>query len=317
MIDISIIVPAYNSSRYIEKCISQICRQTFSGTVELVFVDDCSSDNTVSEIKRVVEKYAFPGTYRIVRHEVNKGVAAARVTGILNSCGCYILFCDSDDWMDERMCEMMYEEARSHKADLVVCDYNNILCSGKVCKSSNNYEADFLQGLLLCRCTGSLWNKLIKREILIREDFIYPTASFCEDYVYSIQVAIMADKIRYLPIPLYNYCHREGSIVRSKNDVAIKQRIQENLANHRLVEKILQESNLFHKYYSQALALKLIVKNSIRSYLPSKEYYKLWRDTYPEMTRDIFKSDHITFRAKIAYFMTMLGLYAAIKKYIK
>lgn len=316
MIDISIIIPAYNSSKYIDKCICYLCRQTFSGTIELIFVDDCSTDNTVVEIEHSLKRYNYNGVYKVIKHEKNKGAALARITGILNSVGEYILFCDSDDWMDERMCEIMYSEAKEFSSSLVICDYNNIY--DKYTRvSSNNYEEDFLQGLLLCKCTGSLCNKLIKRKILLREDFIYPTASFCEDYVYSIQLSIMASNIRYLPLPLYNYCHREGSIVMSKDDSAIKRRIKENLENHRLVERILKEHNLSEKYSSELLALKLIVKNSIRSYFPSKEYYKLWKNTYPEMTVYLFKSNHISFKSKVAYFLTMFGLYDKIKKFIQ
>lgn len=312
MIDISIIVPTYNSSQYIDKCICHLCGQTFAGVMEFIFVDDCSTDNTVLEIEQSLKRYNYNGQYSIIRHSENKGAACARITGIANSVGKYVLFCDSDDWMDDRMCEMMYSEAKEFSSDLVVCDYNNIY-DGYTRVSSGNYKDDFLQALLLCKCTGSLCNKLIKRDVLTRNDFVYPRASFCEDYVYSIQLAIMADRVRYIPEPFYNYCHRAGSIVTSKDDVAIKRRIKENLENYKLVEDILKKHHLYERYYSELLALKLIVKNSIRSYFPSWEYYKLWWSTYPEMTIDIFKSRHIGFRTKIAYFMTMFGLYEKIK----
>ena len=316
MTDISVIIPSYNSSKYIDKCISHICRQTFTGTLELIFVDDCSTDDTVLKIEKSIKHHAFRGVHKIIQHRINQGVAAARISGILNSVGEYVLFCDSDDWMDDRMCEVMYAEAKSFASDLVVCDYNNIYAED-IRVSSNNYADDYLQGLLLCQCTGSLCNKLIKREILIREDFIYPKASYTEDYVYSVQLAIMAERIRYVAVPFYNYCHREGSLVKSKDATAIRRRINENLENHRLVEEILKEHRLYERYYSESIALKFIVKNSIRSYFPSKEYYKLWRSTYPEMTIEMFKSHHISLRSKLAYFMTMIGLYGIIKKYMR
>ena len=316
MTSISIIIPSYNSSRYIEKCIISLCQQTFKGSLEIVFVDDSSTDNTIQVIEQLLSRHSYAGLYKIVKHSENKGVAAARMTGIFNASGEYILFCDSDDWLDERMCEIMYAEAIKHNSSLVICDYRNIY-NNYINISSNNYVEDFLQGLLLCKCTGSLWNKLIKRELLLKEGFKYPKASFSEDYVYSIQLAILAENIRYVPKPLYNYYHREGSIVMSAIDEDIKRKIQYHLENHRLVEDILKDHQMYIKYYSELLALKLIVKNYIRIYLPKKEYYQLWRNTYPEITLDMFKSKHISLRAKVAYFVTMFGLYPYLKKYIR
>ena len=315
MINISIIIPSYNSSKYIDRCICHLCRQTFAGTIELIFVDDCSTDNTIAEIKQSLLRYTYKGAYKVVAHQENKGAAAARVTGILNSIGEYILFCDSDDWMDDRMCEIMYAEALMNDSDLVVCDYSNIYDSYRSV-SRNNFQNDFLQGLLLSKCSGSLCNKLIKRKLLLRDDFIYPKASFSEDYVYSIQLAIFANRINYVSEPLYNYCHRDGSLVTAKDSVSINRRIQENLENHRLVQSILQKYNLSERYYSESLVLKLNVKNLIRNYMPIKGYYKLWRKTYPEMTTEIFKSRYIGLKSKVIYFLTLFGLYTYFKKYI-
>lgn len=316
MIDISIIIPCYNAALYIDKCINNICNQTFTGEIEIIFIDDCSTDETIQAIENSLLSHSYDGLYSIVRQPENKGVAIARITGIKSAQGQYILFCDSDDWMEVGMCQRMYDEVLMSNADLVICDYRNVY-DGYSNISTNNCIDDFLQGLLLCKCTGSLWNKLIKRDLLIKDGFVYPQASFCEDYVYSVQFAIFAKKISYVAEPLYNYYHRPGSIVMSRDQTSINKRIRENLENHRLVEEILKEHHLYEKYYSEILALKLIVKNSIRTYFPSKEYYDLWRSTYPEMTKDIFKSQHINFRSKVAYFVTMLGLYNIVKKHLR
>lgn len=315
MIDISIIIPCYNAALYIDKCINNICNQIFTGVIEIIFIDDCSTDETIQTIENSLQFHSYDGLYSIVRHSENKGVAIARITGIRHAQGQYVLFCDSDDWMEESMCQRMYDEVLMRNADLVICDYRNVYKSGSKI-SSNNCVDNFLQGLLLCKCTGSLWNKLIKRELLINDDFVYPHASFCEDYVYSIQLAILAQNIRYVAEPLYNYYHRPGSIVMSNDRSSINKRIRENLENHRIVEQVLKKYNLYEAYNSEAIALKLIVKNSIRAQLPKFEYYLMWLKTYPEVTMEMFKSNHISIRTKIAYFVTMIGLYPFFKKYI-
>lgn len=310
--DISIIVPCYNSSRYISRCIHSICEQSTSADFEIIFVDDYSKDNTIEEIYTNLEKNKKVN-YQIIKHETNKGVAEARITGIKNAKGDYILFCDSDDYIDSHMCEILYNRAVKDDCDLVICDYIDVYDDySSICHPC--YLPNFLQSLLLCKCTGSLWNKLIKRTILMRMDFLFPTASYCEDYVYSIQLAIYANNIAYVAKPLYNYVHRSDSIVNSKSSEAISKRVRENLENHALVENILEYNGLSSIYFSEKIALRLIVKNSIRLYIPQKGYYKLWLRTFPELTIDIFRSKHISWKARIAYFLTMFGLYHCLVK---
>lgn len=312
--DISIIIPCYNSSTYINKCIRSICNQLTSAEFEIIFVDDCSCDNTTEEIERTLRENNYSGAYRIIEHSINKGVAEARITGVKNAVGEYIMFCDSDDWMDSRMCDLMYKKAVQGNCDLIICDYIDVYDTHtSVCSAC--YNSAFLQSLLLCKCTGSLWNKLIKKSILMRDDFIFPTASYCEDYVFSIQLAIYAKSIGYIAQPLYYYVHRKDSIVNTKTLGAISKKVQENLENYMLVERILEDNGLSNIYYSERIALKMIVKNSLRFYFSYKGYYRLWLKTFPELIIEMFRSTHISNRARISYFLTMFGLYPLIKKF--
>lgn len=310
---VSVIIPLYKAEDYIERCAISLFEQTLDD-IEYVFVDDCTSDNSISVLYDVARRYPQRHSQmRVLTHEINKGVAHARITGIRNATGDYIIHCDSDDWVDKDMYETMYLKAICGNCDLVVCDYMNVYSEHyNICTPC--YYPHFLQALLLCNCTGSLCNKLVKRQVLFNNDFIYPTASYCEDYVYSIQYAIYSSNIGYIPSPFYKYCHRDGSMVTSKTRNAINKRISENMENHMLIEKILSEKGLSQLYSSELIALRLIVKNSIRMHLPQKGYYKLWLRTFPELTVDIFKSRQISWRSRIAYFITMLGLYPLFKK---
>lgn len=316
MLDISVIVPCYNSAGFIERCIASICKQSIAEAIEIIFVDDCSSDNTVELIKQSMSVWGSSIQYVIIQHPVNMGVALARKTGIQNASGEYILFCDSDDWLDNNMCELLHIEALRNNCEVVVCDYKNVY-SDTSYDSAPCYVNDYLQGLLLCKCTGSLCNKLIKRSLILADKFIYPTASFCEDYVYSIQLAIYARKIGYVPKPLYNYCHREGSVVTSRSIEAIQNRISDNLANHQLVEYIIDNNGLKSLYYSELIFLKLLVKNSIRLHIQHNGFYGLWCRTYPELIWEIFKSPYVSHRSRIAYLLTLIGMYPIVKKIIK
>lgn len=103
--EISIIVPVYNTEKYIEKCSRSLFSQTFD-SIEYCFIDDCSDDNSISLVKKVLAK--FPNrraACKFIRNETNIGVASSRNVELAIAEGKYIYFCDSDDYIDETMME--------------------------------------------------------------------------------------------------------------------------------------------------------------------------------------------------------------------
>jgi len=98
---VSVIVPIYNVEGYIEKCVRTLFEQTYQN-IEYIFVDDCSPDNSVNILEIVLEEYPDrKNQVHIVRHEINKGSASSRNTGLDLVNGEYIMFADSDDYTDE------------------------------------------------------------------------------------------------------------------------------------------------------------------------------------------------------------------------
>ena len=311
---LSIIIPYFNSSKYLHKCIEHLCSQTISDKLELIFVDDGSTDDSTSVIKGILNKSNFSGKVSFLYHAENYGVAYSRKEGIENATGDYLIFCDSDDWMEDDMCEKMLSLAVSGGYDMVVCDYVNDYVDRVSYVSDNCYIEPFLRNLLLCKVTGALWNKMVKRSIYFSNDFVFPSHSFCEDYVYSVQFAIYCRSIAYFPEPKYHYCHRSGSIVNASSKQAIDQRIEDNLCNYQLVESILSINGLKSRYDSEIIALKLIIKNSILNYIHQKHYYRRWLKIFPEMSKEIFQSRDIPLRSQIKYIITLLGVYPLFVK---
>ena len=310
---VSVIVPIYGVEDYIECCVESLFRQTLED-MEFIFVDDCSKDNSISVLKTVLQR--FPqrqSQVLIVTHEKNLGLPQARRTGLKYASGHYVAHCDSDDWVDDDMYAEMYERALATDSDMIVCDYMNVY-DDYTRVSDPCYTKEYLQALLLCRCTGSLCNRITRREIFLDDGFRFPERTYCEDYVCSVQLALYSSRIEYIPRPFYKYRHRVGSIVMTKDRVAIDKRILDNLINHKLVESIISDHGLSEKYFSELIALRLIVKNSIRFYMDHRGYYKLWRQTYPDLTISIFKSKHISWRTRFAYFITYIGLYPIFMK---
>lgn len=315
MKDISIIVPFYNSEKYLARCVRSMCEQTISNLLEFVFVNDCSTDASVDVIKNTLNACAFTGDVIFVNHDSNRGAAIARRSGIEAANGKYILFCDSDDWQENNICEELLDKASQNNSDIVVCDYFSIH-GEKVETISNCYEEDLVDGLLTCRCTGSLCNKLIRRELVFYPDFIFPQFSFCEDFAYSVQLCILANKIDYVPKALYNYDHRADSIVTSPGINKVKIRLYENLRNYEITESVLRKHGLYSRYYTSIILLKLIIKNSIRNHISDREIFNIWKSTFPELNKEILKTRDIPYRSKLAYFLTYIGLYPSVKRFI-
>lgn len=301
MSGISVIIPLYNDAERIIRCIESVCNQTVSDRLEIVIVDDGSTDNSVSTARNVLETHSMLTQAHIISLEQNYGVANARKVGVQAAQSDFILFCDSDDWMEPTMCEKLLTKAEKEMCDLVVCDYNSIR-GDSVEPVSGCYKENFLQQLILCTVTGALWNKLIKTDILRRQDFLFPVYDFSEDYAYSLQFAIYARKIGYVPETLYNYVHRSGSVVQSASAERQRKRYDDDMQNFRLDLEILEKNGLLEKYREEIIAHKLKMKNTYR-------YDKsLWRNTFPELKRELFHSGCISFRSKLSFILNLLGI---------
>lgn len=132
--DVSIVVPAYNTKKYLNKCVDSLLGQTLQN-LEIIIVDDGSTDGS----SIIVDEYASQHERIKVIHQKNQGLGSARNSGILIARGEYIGFVDSDDWVDPRMFEKLFELSKMHDAD--------ICYSGLSYKYDNNVSIDVIHPL--------------------------------------------------------------------------------------------------------------------------------------------------------------------------
>ncbi len=298
---ISVIIPLYNDADNIVRCLESVCTQTISELLDILIVDDGSTDNSVSMARNVLERHSMLQRAHIISLEQNQGVANARKVGVQAAQSDFILFCDSDDWMEPSMCEKLLVKAENGMCDLVVCDYNSIR-GNSVEPVSECYKDNFLQQLILCNVTGALWNKLVRTDILRRPDFLFPVHDFSEDYAYSLQFAIYARKIGYVPEALYNYVHRSGSVVQSASVERQRKRYDDDMQNFRLDLEILERNGLLEKYREEIIAHKLKMKNT------NKNNRVIWKRTFPELGCEIFHSGYVSWKSRIAYLLIRCGV---------
>lgn len=215
MYKVTVIIPVYNVEKYIERCARSLFEQTLDN-IEYIFVDDCSSDNSVKILQQVTKDYPSREVdIKVLHHSHNKGSAAARNTGINAAQGKYIIHCDSDDWVNQKMYELMYEQAIKLNTDIVICDYNEVYHNKKNPQKINPpaISKQCTMQILNGQMHGSLCNKLVKRELYTKYDIqCIEGADFCEDLYITSRLFFNAKTISYINKPLYNYCiHNRGS----------------------------------------------------------------------------------------------------------
>ncbi|MDU6823329.1 glycosyltransferase family 2 protein [Intestinibacter bartlettii] len=213
---ISVIVPVYNTSTYLRRCLDSILEQDFT-SYEVICVNDGSTDNSL-EILREYEKKSEK--IKVI-NQVNSGVAKTRNTALKHANGDYLAFLDSDDFVRENYLSRLYDAAIDTRSDIVICNFYRYYEQINLAKPVfykfrrgvfNKY--DILKGLIPDNLIHSyLWNKLWKREIF--EDFnSFPDMKF-EDLAIMSQLIYKADKIAVINDALYYYRIRKTSIVRN------------------------------------------------------------------------------------------------------
>ena len=173
---VSVIVPVYNVARYIAKCARSLFEQTLEN-LEIIFIDDCSPDNSTDIIKSLLEEYPSRKTLtKIIRMPHNSGQAEVRKRGIEESTAEYIIHCDGDDWVDNDLYEKMYVKALKTSSDVIFCPYIHETTKGPLYKD-NITEAisgkDLVKNWYSHSVNMACWNKLVKRSIFVDND-IYP-----------------------------------------------------------------------------------------------------------------------------------------------
>lgn len=230
MMKVSILVPVYRVERYIERCANSIFRQSFK-SIEYIFVDDCSPDNSIEILEKVLTKFPERMPYvKIVRHMCNLGLAVARNTALENASGDYVLHVDSDDFLEPEAVEILYRAASSKNADVVVFDmkkifrHNIILCKDAI--AENKFE--YIRQLLWREVNLGVCGKLFSRELFTNNGISFIEGlNFGEDYVITPRLMYYSKKIVKLDYYFYNYIqYNTSSYINTISDTSIDNVIQ-------------------------------------------------------------------------------------------
>lgn len=244
MIDVSLIIPAYNIEDYIERCLKSIIKQTFKN-IEVIVVDDGSTDKTLEKIEKLAK---VDNRIKIISTN-NNGPIEARKLGFNYSIGKFILFIDGDDWLENDAIEKLINVNKNREYDIVCYKFMFVYDDGRVIKRDQlSFDTlrgdDFLKIMLLNRIYPSVVNKLIRREFIINNNIKFPdNVGYAEDLAFITYLSMKKPKACMIDEYLYNYYQRETSITKTINS-----KLLDVTDATRFIEKKLIENKLLDKY---------------------------------------------------------------------
>lgn len=216
---ISIIVPVYNVSEYIVECLDSVAAQRCEDC-ECIIVDDCGTDDSMEKVSHWLENYSGKIPFRVLHHECNKGLSAARNTGTKDAKGDYVLFIDSDDYLLDGAIESFEAALRQYpEADVVMgcfdCEDEGQRRSWNVRPHYPDYITDRRSIEANLIASPIVWNKLMRLSLLRERGLKFSTeVAMAEDLLFTYSLAKNAQSVAYVRNVMYYYRYRETSLSR-------------------------------------------------------------------------------------------------------
>ena len=286
-IKVSVIVPVYNVENYIVDCLRSICEQSLK-EIEIIVINDGSIDNSILKIENEVEddRIIIEGKGRIK----NMGVSVIRNQGIDLARGEYIYFVDGDDFLDQMLLEKVYKYAKKFNLDCVIFDVNLYCSQDKIISNkwrdgvlddNKVYDSSFyLKQYFMGKGFPSIWNKLFKREIYLKNKIKFPeNLRYGEDGVTLIKLIINSKNIGKINENLYYYRQRNNSVMQKKIPV------EEYETSYNLALKYLNQKEKFEEYkiYLNTYKFKYVYRHLLKY-----NYYSLKNNKYRSLYQDFF-----------------------------
>lgn len=252
---VSIIIPIYNVEPFLRECLDSVVNQTLR-TIEIICVNDCSSDRSLDILQEYADK---DKRIKVVDKKINEGLSTTRNIGMSFATGKYLLFVDSDDYVDHDLCRKAFECAEKNRAGLVIYDFavfhnaQNLEENRKKVSALANLDPSDRVALL--KSPAFAWTKLIRTDLAHKLDLKFPPGLTYEDLPVHWKLMTLATKIAILPERLCYYRQRNSSIT-YRSDWSLTDRI--------------------------------LILDSVRDFLVSRHLYGIYQDLFLQSQLDVY-----------------------------
>lgn len=297
MYKVSILVPIYGVEPYIESCARSLFSQTYPN-LEYVFVDDCSPDRSVEILQNVIKDYPErKNEVKIVSHEKNRGLAAARNTALEYATGDFISHVDSDDWVEPNMIEYLVLTQLKTNADIVSCDAQIHYPTGVRCWEEPDYGSkdEMMQSILRMTMNHVIWRRLIRLSLYKANNIhMVDGVNIGEDHYTLPRLLFYADSFARCKRVLYHYnCMNEHSYMQSTGESFNLLRYRSNISS----------LNILIDFFSLRSSNYLNLLYTLKSEYVYKQFFGILKagdkDAYYELCKDWSSIDY-SFLSKTA-----------------
>lgn len=309
-VKVSVIIPIFNVSRFIERCVCSLMQQTLQ-EVEYIFVDDATPDRSIQILEEVVIRYPDrKEQVRIIHHGMNKGLPAARNSGLAMATGEYIFHCDSDDYVNPNMLEELYDAAKKNDADIVWCDWFLTFAENERYMKQPSFDTamEALKAMLSGGMKYNVWNKLVRRSLYTDNDIQFPAGYGMGEDMTMMMLFAHTQKVAYVPQAFYHYVKlNTGAFSQTYSErhlVELKYNVQRicDYMKRVLGDKVEKELAFFRL---DAKFPFLITNDSNK--------YKLWKEWYPEVNSYILQNKNVSLRSRCLQWMAWKGQFWAVR----
>lgn len=232
---ISIIIPVYNVENYISTCIESVINQTYDGTIECLIIDDCTPDKSIEKVENLIRNLSKDNiTFKIIKHKINRGLSAARNTGIKEASGEYLYFIDGDDYITTNCIEDLIALYLKHPNV-------QLIQGGAISKRFKEFSLqnrkdlpEYTTNKEWIKCSFlqknvfpvTSWNKLVKKDFIIKNDLFFKENIIHEDEHWNFFVCKKLESMAFCLKDTYYYIERNCSIMNAEsNNKSISSRL--------------------------------------------------------------------------------------------
>ncbi len=299
MCKVSVIIPVYKASMFIERCVRSLFEQTLD-SIEFIFVDDKTPDDSIDIVRRVLLEYPDrQNQVKFIEMQVNSKQAAARLAGLAVAKGEYIIHCDPDDWVDLDFYRQLYVCAVSGGHDLVTADIVYHFPDNKL---KRDIIADFDKPMELLKADSfflSLCNQLLNAELIRRHSLdFYPGVNFMEDFGFNARAYFFVKSVGHVHDVFYHY--------NKTNEDSITQRLNSDNIVAQRIECLKNLDEFFFRKGIDSYELGLLQrsKRDVKDLLLKKNTLNEWQKLFPEVSDWVMKQKNASLPYRTVYWLS-------------